>query len=391
MNIYTAMTAIGAEKILGNELKKLNLKLKNNSWGRVSFEGTDADVYSALLWLRTADRLFLNAAEFHCENFDELFDGVYNIEWQNLIKPNTNVILDKVRIHNSKLNSEHAVQTVSHKGIYSRLQHEWKMERIPGGEQEVSLRVHIENDIATVLLDLSGKPLHRRGYRLRPGIAPIRESVAAIMIQQSLWRRKTPLLDPFCGSGTIAIEAALYAYNIPPGIARESSMKNLAFYNKEKESSAFENALNQINFDAHHRIKACDIDAGAIKNAKINSETAFKNVKNLLKNHGEEVNFEEPEFEVIDFTRLEKVEEGALILTNPPYGQRLGDKNDALKLYAEMGKKRKLWKECEWAVISASSDFEKYFGEKAAKKRDLKSGNFDTTIYSYNEKRKKHG
>lgn len=381
------MTAIGAERILGNELKKIGIKLRNNTWGRVSFEGTFEDAYTVLLWARTADRLFLNVAEFHCENFDELFDGVYGVEWQNLIIPDTNVILDKVRIHNSVLNSEHAVQTVSHKGIYSRLQHEWKMERIPGGEREVSVRVHIENDIATVLLDLSGKPLHRRGYRIKPGIAPIRESVAAIMIQQSLWRRKIPLLDPFCGSGTIAIEAALYAYNIPPGIARESSMKNLAFYDKEKEKATLEKALDMINFDARHYISACDIDAGAIKNAKINSETAFRHIQEILNEHGRNASFVEPEFSVADFTELNKVKEGTLILTNPPYGQRLGDKEDALGLYEEMGKKRKLWKGCEWSVISACTDFEKYFGEKAAKTRNLKSGNFDTTIYFYSDKR----
>ena len=215
MNTLVALCAVGAEKILGNEIKRLGFKLSPSDAvkvpGRVTFFGDDDALFKANLCLRTADRVFLQLAEFDADNFDLLFDGIYSVPWQNYFRKDTRVVVDKIRIYKSRLDSEHTVQSMAQKAIYKKLGDVWRMSSMPESGLESDVRIYIDNDRVFVLLDLSGEPLHKRGYRTDGGLAPMRETTAAVLLQYMLWRRKTPLYDPFCGSGTIPIEALLYA------------------------------------------------------------------------------------------------------------------------------------------------------------------------------------
>ena len=241
MNTLVALCAIGAEKILGNEIKKLGYSLKDmggsRPLGRVTFLGDDGALFRSNLCLRTADRVYLQLASYKAEDFDALFDSVYSIPWQDFFYKDVRVVVDKVRSHKSRLSSEHSIQGVVHKAIYTKLGDVWRIHTMPESGARSDVRIYIENDVVTVLLDLSGVPLHRRGYRRDGGIAPIRETMAAVLLQLMNWRRKTPLHDPFCGSGTIASEAMLYAYNVAPGFGRRFALENLSIYD---ENQAYE-------------------------------------------------------------------------------------------------------------------------------------------------------
>ena len=227
MNSIVALCAVGAEKILGNEIKHLGYKLISNAPGRVTFAGDEDALFRANLCLRTADRVFLQLAQYSALDFDSLFDGAYSIAWQDYLNKDSKIIVDKVRTYKSKLNSEHSIQGIVHKAIYSKLCDVWHMASMPESGEESNIRVYVDENEVFILLDLSGLPLHKRGYRVDGGIAPIRETTAAVILQEMLWRRKTPLHDPFCGSGTFAIEATLYAFNVAPGLGRRFAMEDL--------------------------------------------------------------------------------------------------------------------------------------------------------------------
>ena len=210
MNILVALCAVGAEKILGNEIKYLGYKLESNAPGRVSFFGDDDALFRANLCLRTSDRVYLQMAKYSASDFDALFDGVYAINWNDFYRKDVHVIVDKVRTYKSKLNSEHSIQKIVQKAIYKKLGDKWHMSTLPESGAESNVRVYIDNNEAMILLDLSGLPLHKRGYRTDGGTAPLRETTAAVMLQLMMWRRKTPLHDPFCGSGTTGVEAVRF-------------------------------------------------------------------------------------------------------------------------------------------------------------------------------------
>jgi len=222
---FLALCAVGAEPILSNELKLLDFKPVNRLPGRVFFTSTlkEPEVVSIMranFYLRTADRLYLVLKEFAADNFDTLYDTVAAVDWQRFFSKDSKITVDKVRTFKSKLASEHAVQRAVHKAVCTALCSAWKMDVLPETGREYSIRIYIEHNRVYLLLDLSGEPLHRRGYRLSGGAAPMRETLAAVLLQCMQWKRKLPLHDAFCGSGTIPIEAAWYAYNIPPGIGR---------------------------------------------------------------------------------------------------------------------------------------------------------------------------
>ena len=205
MNTLVALCAVGAEKILGNEIKILGYKLISNAPGRVTFSGDDAALFRANLCLRTADRVYLQLAKYDALDFDALYDGTYSIPWQDFLKKDSRVVVDKVRTYKSKLNSEHSIQGIVHKAIYSKCGDVWHMATMPESGDESDVRVYVDENQVYILLDLSGLPLHKRGYRVDGGIAPLRETTAAVLLQEMMWRRKTPLHDPFCGSGTTAV------------------------------------------------------------------------------------------------------------------------------------------------------------------------------------------
>jgi len=389
MNTLVALCAVGAEKILGNEIKHLGYKLVSNAPGRVTFTGDDSALYRANLCLRTADRIYLQLAKYSAYDFDSLYDGVYNIDWQDYLKKDSKVVVDKVRCYKSKLNSEHSIQGMVHKAIYSKLGDKWHMSTLPESGEESDIRVYVDMNEVLILQDLSGLPLHKRGYRVDGGIAPLRETTAAVLLQEMLWRRKTPLHDPFCGSGTIPIEATLYAFNVAPGLGRRFAIENLPFYNADKFAEIKKNECAQIRTDVEVRITGSDIDAKAVERAKKNAEYACVMAGRALKSIGLSAHIQRPDFVQSDFKNLSEPYEDGLILCNPPYGERLGDEDEAAQLYQEM---TSLWTDFPtWnlGVITSNESFQDNFGQKTGQIKKLKAGNLDTSFYIYKRPQKK--
>lgn len=383
MNTLVALCAVGAEKILGNEIKHLGYKLISNAPGRVSFFGDDDALFRTNLCLRTADRVFLQLANYEALDFDSLFDGVYSISWQDYLNKDTKIIVDKVRSYKSKLNSEHSIQGIVHKAIYTKLGDIWHMASMPESGDECNIRVYIDENQVLILLDLSGLPLHKRGYRVDGGVAPLRETTAAVILQEMLWRRKTPLHDPFCGSGTFAIEATLYAFNVAPGFGRRFAIETLPFFNAEKADEIKQKEASLIRTDVEVRITGSDIDYKAIERSRKNAEYACVMAGRALKSIGISAHIPRPDFIQSDFENLTAPYEKGLLLCNPPYGERLGDNEQAIELYKKMGI---LWKEFpKWdmGIITSHENFLQSFGHKTTKIKKLKAGNLDTSLYIY--------
>lgn len=383
MNKLVALCAVGAEKILGNEIKHLGYKLISNAPGRVTFSGDDDALFRTNLCLRTADRVYLQLAEYDAADFDSLYDGAYSIPWQDFLKKDSRVVVDKVRSYKSKLNSEHSIQGMVHKAIYSKLGDVWHMSTMPETGEESDIRVYIDENKAIILLDLSGLPLHKRGYRVDGGVAPLRETTAAVLLQEMMWRRKTPLHDPFCGSGTIPIEATLYAFNVAPGFGRRFALENLPFYNEKRAKEIRDQEASLIRTDVEVRITGSDIDDKAVARAKQNAEYACVMAGRALKSIGISAHIQRPDFVQSDFADLSAPYEQGLLLCNPPYGERIGDSEQAIELYKKMSS---LWTDFpDWdlGVITSHEQFQESFGHKTSKIKKLKAGNLDTAFYVY--------
>lgn len=384
MNKLVALCAIGAERILGNEIKHLGYKLISNAPGRVIFSGDGNALFRANLCLRTADRIFLLMKDFQAEDFDALFDGIYSIQWQDFFKKDSKVTVDKVRCYKSKLNSEHAIQKMVQKAIYKKLCDKWNMHSMPETGFESKVRIFLDNNQVLALLDLSGLPLHKRGYRVDGGIAPIRETLASVLLQEMMWRRKTPLHDPFCGSGTIAIEATLYAYNVAPGFGRRFALENLPFFNPEKAKEIKKQEASLIRPDVEVRITGSDIAFDAIERSRKNAEYACVTAGRALNLIDSSAKIHRPDFVQSDFADLEAPYESGLLLCNPPYGERLGDEADAEELYKKMQCIPENFKNWQLGLITSHKKFQECFGNYANLLKHFKAGNLDTTFYIYN-------
>lgn len=387
MNTFVALCALGAEKILGNELKALGYTLAGNSHGRVSFLGDDSTIYRANYCLRTSDRLYLQMAKYKAENFDELFDGCYNIAWQDFFKKDIRVVVDKVRTYKSKLNSEHSIQSMIQKAIYKKLGDVWHIATLPESGEQSDVRVYIEENQVMILLDTSGQALHKRGYRNDGGLAPLRETSAALLLQEMMWRRKTPLHDPFCGSGTIAIEANLYAHNIAPGLGRHFAYEHLTIYNPEMALEIKKQEAEKIRTDVECRITGSDIDPAAIERARLNAEHSCVAAGRALQLIGSDAKITRPDFVVSDFKDLRAPYEFGLLLANPPYGERLGDEEEARQLYKDMASLFSDFSGWDMGFITNQKFFEKSLGIKADKIKSLKAGNLDTSFYIFKGQR----
>jgi len=394
MNTLVALCAVGAEKILGNEIKFLGYKIVDNAPGRVRFLADDDGLFRANLCLRCADRVYLQIASYHSSDFDELFDGAYNEPWQDFFKKDVKLIVDKVRINKSKLNSEHSVQAMIQKAIYKKLGDVWHISTMPETGDEANVRVYLDNDTALLLLDLSGLPLHKRGYRTDGGIAPLRETAAAALLQMMMWRRATPLHDPFCGSGTIAIEAMLYAHNVAPGFGRRFAVEKLPFFNAERAAEIRKTEAEKIRTDVEVRVTGSDIDKDAVERAKKNAEYACVMAGRALQNIGLSRHIGRPDFIVSDFKDLSAPYEKGLLICNPPYGERLGDEESAKILYNDMKSLFTDFAGWQMGVITSNANFEESLGFSADKTKTLKAGNLDTVFYMFdclsNNPPKKH-
>ncbi len=416
MITLVAPCAIGAEKILSNELRQYNYTPVYNTTGRVAFTGKMTDenennnplsprdfskpyildsftendlltIYQSNFMVRTADRMYLQMAVIPCRDFNDLFEGVRTVRWQDWFKRDVRVVVDKVRIKASILSSEHSIQSVVHKAIYDCLGKAWGMELLPETGKTATVRVYIENNVATMLLDLSGMPLHRRGYRTTGGEAPIRETLAAILLHMMQWRRKTPLHDAFCGSGTIPIEATMYAHNVAPGLGRNFALEDLLPFSTESSVKMMDNehidAASRIVTDCLVRVTGSDISPQVITAARANAERACVIAGKAMQKAGRDARIPRPDFTVSDFKELAAPYDNGIILSNPPYGERIGDRGSASELYSSMHSLFLDFPGWDFGFITSHEDFEESIGKKASKVRNLKSGNLETRFYIY--------
>lgn len=385
MNTYVALCAIGAERILGNELKHLGYTVsgEQNAPGRVVFFGDEDALYRANFCLRTSDRVYLQMARYAARDFDELFDGCYSVNWQDFFRKDVRVVVDKVRVYRSRLNSEHSIQGMIQKAVYQKLGDVWGMNSLPETGSQSDIRVYMNRDEAVILLDTSGDALHKRGYRTDGGTAPLRETTAAILLQEMMWRRKTPLHDPFCGSGTIAIEAALYAYNVAPGLGRRFAYENLSIYDSRRAEEIKKQEASKIRTDVECRITGSDKDPAAVERARLNAEHACVMAGRALQLIGSDMRIKRPDFAAGDFLDMQAPYETGMLLCNPPYGDRLGDAQEAGSLYSKMKSLSASFEKWQLGVITCHKSFQKCFGRKASLVKPLKAGNLDTVLYIY--------
>jgi putative N6-adenine-specific DNA methylase len=389
-----ALCALGAEKAVSNELRKLNVKILDAAHGRVRFYSDLGGLYRALMSLRTADRLLLECACFPARDFDELFAGTGAVPWETLIPPSMGLIVSKVRSGRSVLRSETSIQAVVHKAAAQRLCGAYKIKRLPEGRSQgrghaisaAELRVYLDRDMAQVLLDLSGEPLFKRGYRSEGGIAPIRETTAASLILLSGWKRKFPLYDPFCGSGTIAIEASLYAWDMAPNLGRSFALSSLAIGDRELEAQIRSELLARIDTGRTIRIAGSDTGSRSVSLAKSNARRAYDLAKGEEPRRG--IRLEEklpfmPDFSVLPMTQARAPAQGGYIITNPPYGKRLGERQASEALYRDMHILTENFPGWKLAVISDHPGFESHFGRQADSVRKITNGAMDSYFYEF--------
>ena len=384
---YVALCAVGAERILGNELKLLGYKLEGtNTPGRVAFTGDEDAVYRANFCLRTSDRVYIQLASYDAPDFDALFDGCYAAPWQDYLRLNSRVHVDKVRTYRSSLESEHAIQGMIQKAIYQKLGDKYNVSSMPESGAQCDVRVYIENDTAHILLDTSGEPLHKRGYRTAGVLAPIRETTAAVLLQEMFWKRKLPLHDPFCGSGTIPIEAFLFAHDIAPGLGREFSYEGLKIYDSKRALEIKKELAGKIRTDVLCRISGSDIDPDAVRKAERNAEHAAVMAGRALQMIGSDAKLERPVFTVSDVADAKASSDDAgILLCNPPYGERMGDEAEASALYGRMSSLFDNFPGWGIGIITSKKGFQKDIGRYVDRRTPRTAGNPDTTLYIYSK------
>jgi putative N6-adenine-specific DNA methylase len=383
-----ALCAVGAEKALSNELRKLELPILSSTYGRVRFQADTAGLYRALMALRTADRVLLETAVFPAADFDALFEGVQAVPWADLIPRGKRVVIAKVRSNRSKLSAETSIQSVAHKAVAERLCSAWRVARLPETGDAAELRVYIEKDIASILLDLCGAPLFHRGYRTEGGAAPLRETTAAALILLLGWKRKFPFYDPFCGSGTLAIEAALYAWDAAPCIGRPFALTELAIGNRETAARVRAELAAKVDFSRVIRISGSDIDPRAASLALSNAERAYELARGAVPSRGARIPGSAdraalPVFKKLDMAAAKAEFPEGFLVTNPPYGERLGDVEQAEATYRAMGHFAEDFRGWTLGVITNHAGFESHFGRQADSVREITNGALRSYLYAY--------
>jgi len=400
-----ALCAVGAEKAVSNELKKLNLKVDDSLYGRVRFKADLAGLYKALIGLRAADRVLLEVASFKAADFDALFENTAEAEWERLVPKGMGLIVAKVRSNRSLLKAETSIQAIVHKAAAQRLCAKYNVNRLPEpgitpkGENTVKtaeVRVYIEKDIVSILVDLSGEPLFKRGYRSEGGVAPLRETTAASILLLSGWKRKFPLYDPFCGSGTILIEAAMYAWDMAPGLGRNFAIQDMIIADAKIERQIRDEFRAKINLSTDGirliRIAGSDEDKRSVSIAASN----VARLRDIAEGREPQRGIRPPDCKAlgIDIKTIPMKEArspytdetSGYIITNPPYGKRLGDQTMAEEIYKEMSGLQQRFLGWKFAVITDHSGFESFFGTKADSCREISNGAIPSYFFQYEVK-----
>ncbi|HOK62673.1 MAG TPA: class I SAM-dependent RNA methyltransferase [Soehngenia sp.] len=363
-----ASTTFGLEALTKRELLDLGYDELLVENGRISLKGGLDDVVKLNLWLRTAERISIKVGEFKVLSFTELFDKTKELPWEEWIDIDGNFMVSGKSL-NSKLYSVSDCQSIVEKAIVERLKENYDVEWFSKSGARFKVEVSINKDIATLTLDTSGEGLHKRGYRNRANLAPIKETLAASLVMLSYWNNERLLYDPFCGSGTILIEALLIGKNIAPGLDRKFDFEAWEIFSKGIVKAERVKARNLINHDAKLRIMGSDIDKKSILIARDN-----------LANLGLE---EEITFFVKDMRDVDIKNEYGVLITNPPYGVRMGNDDEVRQLYVDFGNKFRELDKWSIYVITNDEDFERYFGKRADRKRKLYNGRIKVDYYQF--------
>ena len=362
-------SASGIEAVTKRELYKIigkeDLSAIN---GRIKFEGDESDVAKCNLNLRTGNRVEIVLGGFKAETFDDLFEGIKAIPFEEYICRDGKIIVNAKSVQ-SKLFAYSAIQSVSKKAICERLCKKFGVNELGESGARYKIEVAALKDYVTVTLDTSGDGLHRRGYRGLVGEAPLKETLAAALVELSVWNKSRPLADLFCGTGTIPIEACMIALNIPAGLNRGFDFQNWKCFDKKIFDRAAEEAKANIVTDADLRIGGFDIDDKQLKLARKHAELA--GVDKYI------------HFQRTDMRDFSSRFSHGVIISNPPYGERLSDRKEVEKLYRDYGKKVASLDDWCAYTLTPVDDFERLFGKKADKKRKIYNGKIECCYYSH--------
>ena len=364
-------TLFGLEGLTADELRRLGLEEVRADNGRVTALGTPADVARLNLNLRTGERVLIELGCFLAGDFDALFEGTRALPWEQFI-PLNGAFPVKGHSLNSALHAIPACQSIVKKAVAARLGQKYGLETLPENGPVYQIQFSIMKDMATLMLDTSGAGLHKRGYRAVGVTAPLRETLAAALVLLSRYRGRDPFCDPFCGSGTIAIEAALIAKNRAPGLERSFSAQRWACVPAQAWMDAADEAMDR-EFDGAYEIWGGDIDPKAVAIARDNAVKA--GVEALIR------------FEVADARAFRREAPYGRVVTNPPYGERIMEKREAEELYRAFGKAyRGLPPGWSLALLSSHTEFERTFGRTADKKRKLYNGMIKCDLFLYHKR-----
>lgn len=363
-----ATAPMGLEAVVAREVRELGYQEVQAENGRVLIKADLAAVPRLNLWLRTADRVLVKMGEFKATSFENLFEGTKRINWGDWLAKD-GIFHVNGRSWKSQLTSVPACQGIVKKAIVEKMKEKYHTEWFPETGPRYPIEIALQKDIATLTLDTSGIGLHKRGYRKLTAAAPIKETLAAALVLLSRWEPHRPFLDPLCGSGTIPVEAALIGRNIAPGLRRSFAAEDWPIIAQRIWDKAREEGKDLARREQKLDIHASDIDAEAISLAGYHLRQAGVADGVKLK------------IQALKDVQVSK-EYGALI-TNPPYGERLGDAPQIERLYKEMGELSKKLETWSFFIITSHPNFESFFGRTADKNRKLYNGRIETKYYQY--------
>lgn len=360
----------GLEAVLKREIYDLGYEITQVEDGRVTFEGDAEAICRSNVFLRTAERVLLLVGRFRATTFDELFEGVKALPWEEYLPKDAKFWVKKASSIKSKLFSPSDIQSIVKKAVVERLKREYEVEWFPEDGAAYPIRVFLLKDEVMVTLDTSGESLHKRGYRTMTSKAPLTETLAAALLMLTPWRADRIFVDPFCGSGTFPIEAAMIAANIAPGMHREFVAEQWTnLIERKLWYDTVEEAEELVDTSVSVDIQGYDIDREVVKAARENAKRAGV---------AEMIHFQER-----PVSELHHPKKYGFIVTNPPYGERLEEKKDLPELYTQIGEAYRNLDSWSMYLITSYEDAEKYIGRKADKNRKIYNGMIKTYFYQF--------
>lgn len=360
----------GLEAVLKKEIYELGYEITKVEDGRVFFEGDAEAVCRANIFLRTAERVLLKVGQFHAETFEELFQGIKKIPWEDYIPADGRFWVTKASSIKSKLFSPSDIQSIVKKAMVERMKESYDLEWFEESGASYPLRLFLMKDEVTVAIDTSGDSLHKRGYRTMAGKAPITETLAAALLMLTPWNRDRILVDPFCGSGTFLIEAAMMAANIAPGMQRSFTAQGWTNLIEEHLwQDTMEEAGELVDADISVDIQGYDIDGDVVKVARDNARRA--GVSHLI------------HFQQRPVSELNHPKKYGFLISNPPYGERMEEKEALPGLYSEIGEALQRLDSWSAYLITGYQDAERFIGRKADKNRKIYNGMLKTYFYQF--------